>query len=142
MSFTLEPRAGNQNLVQVIKGVLIGAGVKVEQGKFYVFVGGYLVVPASANAGTGLRPVRALDNADNTSGGNGALAVDVEYNSWYDLPNDGTHPIDQTYVGKPCYLSSAFTLSNNSSDGPLFGNVVQYNQSNNLNGRPVRAELK
>lgn len=142
MSFTLEPRAGNQNLVQVIKSAKIGAGVNIEQGKFYVFVGGYLKVPAAANAATGYRPVKALDNVDNTSGADGALTVDGEYNSWYDLPNDGTHPVDQTYVGKPCYLSSAFTLSQTSADGPLFGTIIQYNQPNNLNGRPVRAELK
>lgn len=142
MSFQVTPSAGNQNRRQVIKDIPIGAGVLIEAGKFYVHVGGYLVVPAAANAATGLRPVMALQTKDNTGGLDGALSVDGEYGLLYDLANDAGNPVDATYRGKLSYLSSATTLSRASADGPLFGTIIQYNMSNNVYGRPVRAELK
>lgn len=140
--FQVTPDAGNRQLREVIKDIPVGAGVVIESGKFYVHVSGFLVVPAAANAATGLRPVKALFSVDNTGGIDGAVTVDGEYGLQYDLANDGTHPIDATYRGKPSYLSSPTTLSNLSTDGPLFGPVVQYAMPNNQFGRPVRAELK
>lgn len=142
MSITIEPRCGNQNGIQVIKDAKIGNSEVIEQGKFYVFVAGYLRAPAAANAATGTRPVRALDSIDNSTGGNGAKTVDVEYGSWYDLPNDASNPVTQAQVGRTAYLSGPFSLSILPADGPPFGTIIQYNQPNNLNGRPVRAELK
>lgn len=140
--FQVTPAAGNRGKREVIKGIPIGTGVNIEAGKFYVHVGGYLVVPAAANAATGLRPVKALFSVDNTLGADGAQSVDGEYGLQYDLANDGTNPVDVTYRGKPCYLSSATTLSRLSTDGPLFGTIIQFNMPNNQYGRPVRAELK
>lgn len=140
--------AGNLLGVQVIKSAKIGAGVNVEQGKIYVFVEGYLKVPAVANAATGKRPVRALSSADNTSGDDGDLSVDVEYGFWVDMANDGMHPITQADVGvSPGYLSSATTVSTNSADGPPIGQgsapaVISFNATNSVYGRPVRVEIK
>ncbi len=140
--FQITPDAGNRQGRQVIKDIPIGAGVLVEAGKFYVHVGGYLVVPASANAATGFRPVKALQTVDNTGGADGMQKVDGEFGLQYDLANDGTNPVTAAYRGKPSYLSSATTLSRDSNDGPLFGTIIQYNMPNNVYGRPVRAELK
>lgn len=140
--FQVTPDAGNRQKREVIYNIPVGAGVVIEQGKFYVHVSGYLVVPAAGNAATGMRPVKALSSVDNTGGVDGAVSVDGEFGLQYDFANDGTHPIDATYRGKPCYLSSATTLSNLSTDGPLFGDVIQFNMPNNQYGRPVRAELK
>ena len=140
--FQVTPDAGNRQKREVIKDIPIGAGVNIEAGKFYVHVGGYLVVPGSANAATGVRPVKALLSVDNTNGADGAAKVDGEYGLQYDLANDGTNPVTAAYRGKPSYLSSATTLSNASADGPLFGTIIQYNMVNNQYGRPVRAELK
>lgn len=142
MSLQITPGAGNRSQREVIKAIPIGAGVVIESGKFYVHVGGYLVVPAAANAATGKRPVLALTSVDNSAGIDGAASVDGEYGLWYDLANDGTNPITAAFRGKPSYLSSATTLSYLSTDGPLFGDVIQFNMPNNLYGRPVRAELK
>lgn len=140
--FQVTPDAGNRQKRQVIFNIPIGAGVVIESGKFYVHVGGYLVVPAAANAATGKRPVKALSSVDNSAGIDGAASVDGEYGLQYDFANDGTHPIDATYRGKSSYLSSATTLSYDSTDGPLFGDITQYNMPNSQYGRPVRAELK
>lgn len=142
MSFQVTPDAGNRSKREVIKAIPIGAGVSIESGKFYVHVGGYLVVPAAANAATGKRPIKALSSVDNTLGADGALSVDGEYGLQYDFANDGTHPVAATDRGKSSYLSSATTLSINSGDGPLFGDIIQFNMPNNQYGRPVRAELK
>lgn len=138
----MTPAAGNRVKRSVIKGIPVGAGVNIEAGKFYVHVGGYLVVPAAGNAATGKRPVMALVSADNSAGGNGDKTVDGEYGLQYDFANDATHAIDATYRGKLSYLSSATTLSYDSADGPVFGDVIQYGSTNNQYGRPVRAELK
>lgn len=140
--FQVTPDAGNRQKREVIKGIPVGANVNIESGKFYVHVGGYLVVPAAGNAATGFRPVKALFSIDNTGGADGAVTVDGEFGLQYDFANDGTHPVTAAYRGKLSYLSSATTLSYDSTDGPVFGTIIQFNMPNNQYGRPVRAELK
>lgn len=144
--FQPAPRAGNQNKIEVLKDVKIGASTLVESGKAYVFVGGYLVVPGSSNAATGKRPVVACDTVDNSSGSAGDKTVDVTYDFMYDMANDGTHPVAQTDVMTSLvYLSSPTTVSVNSADGPLISAkpvVASFNAANSVSGRPVRIELR
>lgn len=150
MSELLQPLVGNLLGLEVLKDVKIGAGVNVEAGKIYVFVSGYLKVPAAANAATGKSPVMACESVDNTSGADGDKSVTVQRGFRLFMANDGTNPIDQGHVGvSPGYLSSATTVSSNSADGPPIGQggapaVVSFNKPLpfSVNGRPVEVEIK
>lgn len=150
MSELLQPLVGNLLGLEVLKDVKIGAGVNVEAGKMYVFVGGYLKVPAAANAATGKSPVMACESVDNTSGGDGDKTVTCQRGFRLFMANDGTNPITQANVGvSPGYLSSATTVSSNSADGPPIGQggapaVVSFNKPIpfSVNGRPVEVEIK
>jgi hypothetical protein len=145
MAFQIPQRCLNQNKVEVLPGMPIGASTLIEAGKVYVFVGGYLVVPGSGNAATGKRPVVALDTVDNSSGSAGALSVDVAYDFGYDMANDGTHPVAATDVmTTQVYLSSPTTVSVNSADGPPLGgrpSVVGFNVGPTT-ARNVRVEIR
>lgn len=150
MSELLQPLVGNLLGLEVLKDVKIGAGVNIEAGKIYVFVGGYLKVPAAANAATGKSPVMACESVDNTSGADGDKTVTVQRGFRLFMANDGTNPITQANVSvSPGYLSSATTVSSNSADGPPIGQggapaVVSFNKPIpfSVNGRPVEVEIK
>ncbi len=141
------PFAGNLSGVQVYRNVPIAATTHIYMNNVYVYVAGYLEVPASGNAATGHTPVIALSEVDNSAGGAGDLTVDVMRAIQIDLPNDGTHPITQADVGvSRGYLSSSFAVSTNSGDGPPISatgasGIVEFNQSNQISGRPVRIQL-
>lgn len=149
MSELLQPLVGNVLGLEVLKDVKIGAGVNVEAGKIYVFVGGYLKVPAAAIAAA-KSPVMACESVDNTSGADGDKTVTVQRGFRLFMANDGTNPITQAHVGvSPGYLSSATTVSSNSADGPPIGQggapaVVSFNKPLpfSVNGRPVEVEIK
>lgn len=134
------PLSGNLSNQQ-FNSFKIAAATLIEQGNVYVSVGGYLTVPAAANAATGYLPVLALETVDNSAGAAGDLSAQCTWNVEIDLPNDGTHPCSQTTVGKPAYLSSAFTASATSTDGPPVSYVVEYNQPYQISGRPVRVKI-
>lgn len=142
MSDQFTPRVGNQAKFQQVPKK-VGTGVTIEIGKTYVEVGGYLVVPAAANAATGKRPCVALTGGTN-SGADGALTVLVEYGAMYDYANDGTHAVTQAYVGQTGYLSSATTISYDSADGPPAGEIVAFQPTDPpyTYGRPVRIAVE
>lgn len=150
MSELLQPLVGNLLGLEVLKDVKIGAGVNIEAGKIYVFVAGYLKVPAAANAATGKSPVMACESVDNTSGADGDKTVTVQRGFRLFMANNGTNPITQAHVGvSPGYLSSATTVSSNSADGPPIGQggapaVVSFNKQppEGVYGRPVEVEIK
>lgn len=150
MSEILQPLVGNLLGLEVLKDVKIGAGVNVEAGKIYVFVGGYLKAPAAANAATGKSPVMACESVDNSLGADGAKTVTCQRGFRLFMANDGTHPITQADVGvSPGYLSSGTTVSTNSADGPPIGQggapaVVSFNKQppEGVYGRPVEVEIK
>lgn len=141
------PIALGSELAQIRRNVPIAASTHIYQGNVYVYVAGYLAVPASGNAGTGHTPVVALNEVDNSTGGAGDLTVDVMLGIQVDLPNDGTHPITQADVGvSRGYLSSSFTVSTDSGDGPPIAptgasGIVEFNQTGQIYGRPVRVQL-
>jgi hypothetical protein len=143
MATQFTARVGNQARFQQVPK-LVGATVNIEQGKFYVEVGGYLVVPAAANALTGKRPCLALTSGDNGAGLDGAVTVLVEYGAMYDFANDGVHPCDQTNVGSVVYLSSATTISDTAADGPPAGEMVAFQPLDPPYpfGRPVRVAVE
>jgi len=143
MAIQFTPRVGNQaRFQQVVKKV--AADAVIELGKFYVEVGGYLEAPGAANAATGKRPCCALTSFDNTGGLDGAGEVIVEYGAMYDFYNDGTNPVDQTYVGQQGYLSSPNTISFDSADGPPGGEIVAFQPTDPLApyNRPVRVAVE
>lgn len=150
MSELLQPLVGNLLGLEVLKDVKISAGVNIEAGKIYVFVAGYLNVPAAANAATGKSPVMACESVDNTSGADGDKSVTCQRGFRLFMANDEAHPITQANVGvSPGYLSSATTVSSNSADGPPIGQggrpaVVSFNKPLpfSVNGRPVEVEIK
>lgn len=141
------PVCGNLNKVEIRRGVPIAASTHIYLGNVYVYVAGFLEVPAVGNAATGHTPCIAMDEVDNSTGGAGDLTVDVMLGIQIDLPNDGTHPVTQADVGvSPGYLSSSFTVSTNSGDGPPASSpavtgIVEFNQTGQIYGRPVRVQL-
>jgi hypothetical protein len=140
MAEHIVPLSGNLS-GQQFNSFKIAASTLIEQGNVYVSVGGYLTIPASSNAATGFRPVLALETQDNRLGANGDLSAACTWGIEIDMPNDGTHPIAQSNVGGKAYLSSAFTASATSSDGPPIDYVVEYNQPFQIAGRPVRVKF-
>lgn len=150
MSEILQPLVGNLLGLEVLKDVKIGAGVNIEAGKIYVFVAGYLKVPAAANAATGKFPVMACESVDNSLGIDGAKTVTCQRGFRLFMANDGGNPVTQAHVGvSPGYLSSATTVSSNSADGPPIGQggapaVVSFNKQppEGVYGRPVEVEIK
>lgn len=143
MATQFTPRVGNQARFQQVPK-LVGATVNIEQGKFYVEVAGYLVVPAAANAATGKRPCQAITSYDNTAGADGAGTVLVEYGAMYDFVNDGSDPVAQSDAGHLGYLSSPTTISPDSADGPLAGEIVAFQPIDPPYpfGRPVRVAVE
>ena len=140
MAEHIVPLSGNLS-GQQFKSFKVAAATLIEQGNVYVSVGGYLTVPSAANAATGYLPVLALETVDNSLGAAGDLSAQCTWGVEIDLPNDGTHPVSQATVGKPAYLSTAFTASATSSDGPPVSYVVEYNQPYQISGRPVRVKI-
>lgn len=140
MAEHIVPLSGNLS-GQQFNSFKIAASTLIEQGNVYVSVAGYLTVPAAANAATGYLPVLALETVDNSLGAAGDLSAQCTWGVEIDLPNDGTHPVSQATVGKPAYLSSAFTASATSTDGPPVSYVVEYNQPYQISGRPVRVKI-
>lgn len=140
MAEHIVPLSGNLS-GQQFNSFKIAAATLVEQGNVYVSVAGYLTVPAAANAATGYLPVLALETVDNSLGAAGDLSAACTWGVEIDLPNDGTHPVSQATVGKSAYLSTAFTASATSSDGPPVQYVVEYNQPFQISGRPVRVKI-
>lgn len=140
MAEHIVPLSGNLS-GQQFQSFKIAASTLIEQGNVYVSVAGYLSVPASGNANTGFKPVLALETVDNRSGASGDLSAQCTWGFELDLPNDGTHPVSQATVGGKAYLSTAFTASATSSDGPPIEYVVEYNQPFQISGRPVRVKI-
>ena len=140
MAEHIVPLSGNLS-GQQFNSFKIAAATLIEQGNVYVSVGGYLTVPAAANAATGFLPVLALETVDNSAGAAGDLSAQCTWGVEIDLPNDGTHPVAQNDVGKPGYLSSSFAVSDTSADGPPVQYIVEYNQPYQISGRPVRVKI-
>ena len=82
---------------------------------------GYATDPAYGSTGAVLGV--ASSTADNSSGGNGAMNVNVRLGAFW-RPNHGSTPVRQAEVGKVCYASDNNTISRTSTDGPVAGIAV------------------
>ena len=137
-SFVIARQYG-QNQAPGLRLVKLDATVAVGIGNMICEVAGYGQIPAAANAATGHMAGITLSSGDNTLGAAGAVSVDVEPRT-ANFANDGTHPCTQAHVGLTVYASDAFTISNNSADGPPAGKLIEFNSSD-IQGRPCRDAL-
>ena len=132
-------RQYGQNQAPGLRLVKLDATVAVGIGNMICEVAGYGQIPAAANAATGHMAGITLSSGDNTLGAAGAVSVDVEPRTT-NFANDGTHPCTQAHVGLTVYASDAFTISNNSADGPPAGKLIEFNSAD-IQGRPCRVAL-
>ena len=132
-------RQYGQNQAPGLRLVKLDATVAVGIGHMICEVAGYGQIPAAANAATGHMAGITLSSGDNTLGAAGAVSVDVEPRT-ANFANDGTHPCTQVHVGLTVYASDAFTISNNSADGPPAGKLIEFNSAD-IQGRPCRVAL-
>lgn len=106
--------SGSQVPVAAAKAIYMGAMVAL------LTASGYATDPDAATTGAVLGVAQA--NADNTAVGasNGDVSVNILEGLFW-RPADGTHPPVITDVGKVVYASDNYTISNDSSDGPVAG---------------------
>lgn len=137
-SFVIARQYG-QNQAPGLRLVKLDATVAVGIGNMICEVAGYGQIPAAANAATGHMAGITLSSGDNTLGAAGAVSVDVEPRT-ANFANDGGNPCTQAHVGLTVYASDAFTISNNSADGPPAGKLIEFNSAD-IQGRPCRVAL-
>lgn len=117
-------------------------------GTMIVTVAGFGVVPAAANANTGKmagnvkEATQGLNGTpgDNTGGADGDVTGTAE-DGVYDYANHPVHSCSQADVGKTVYASDGITISNDATDGPPAGKLLEFNSTTAMPGRPCRVRL-
>lgn len=88
-----------------------------------IFAGALVVANAAGYAAKGSTATtltylgRADEHVDNSAGANGDVTINVRRGMAFKWKNDGTDPVDQTMIGKTCYIVDDETVAKTDGTG-------------------------
>ena len=94
----------------IVVGLAVGAGVKIFAGGMVGVNAAGFAVPASADA-TLVTVGRADQFVDNTTGGDGAVTVNIVRGKLVKMANLAADPVTQASIGRNCYVADDQTVA-------------------------------